>query len=125
MNNPSKSPKSSRKRGFLKQVLSGSALAGHEQAVLRLLTFLAFLGLIYIANTYWGIRTLRKINALKKEQKELAYEYTTARSAWSDSTKQSKLLRRALSLGLIEAPEPPVKITISEEDLKKLEAYRK
>jgi hypothetical protein len=117
--------KTRRHRGFLKQVLSGSVLTGHEQPVLRLLSFLAFLGIVYIANTYWGISTLRKINVLKKTQKELAYDYTTARSAWSDSTKQSRLLRRANALGLIEAPEPPVKITLSQEDLKKLKAYRK
>ncbi|MDK2908925.1 MAG: hypothetical protein PWR20_492 [Bacteroidales bacterium] len=117
--------KTHRNRGFLKQVLSGSALTGHEQAVLRLISFLAILGILYIANTYWGIKTLRKINALKKEQKELAYDYTTARSAWSDSTKQSRLLRRAKAIGLIETPEPPIKITLSQEDIKKLKAYRK
>ncbi len=125
MNTKENPSKSRRKHGFFKQVLSGSALTGHEQAVLRLISFLAMLGIIYIANTYWGIETLRKINALKKEQKGYAYEYTSARSAWSDSTKQSKLLRRAQALGLIEAPEPPIKITLSQEDLKKLKSYRK
>lgn len=79
--------KTHRNRGFLKQVLSGSALTGHEQAVLRLISFLAILGILYIANTYWGIKTLRKINALKKSKRNLPT--TTLQLARPGVTAQS------------------------------------
>jgi len=79
--------------------------------------FLALLGMLYIANNHYYERTVRSTNHIKKELKELRFEYIATKSQYSDSTKQSKVARRLAELGIHEAVRPPEKIFVSEREL--------
>lgn len=79
--------------------------------------FLALLGMLYIANNHYYERTVRNTNHIKKELKELRFEYIATKSQYSDSTKQSKVARRLAEMGIQEAVRPPEKIFVSESEL--------
>ena len=109
-----------KKEGFPGNLLKGEIIGTKQNLILKTLTLGLILGLIYIANTYYAIKTLRKTNAIQREIKELKYEHIVAQSQYTDSTKQSRISVRAGHLGLIEPVDPPVKIIIQTEELNNL-----
>lgn len=85
------------------------------------LFFLAFLGLLYIANTYYAEKTVRAIDRTKRDLKELRYEHITAKSELMYLSKQSEVIRRLEGTGLKPSVSPPVKVikeTEKEEKVK-------
>lgn len=74
------------------------------------LFFLAFLGLVYIANTYYAEKTVRAIDHTKRELKELRYEHITVKSELMYLSKQSEVSRRLDGSGLKPSVTPPFKI---------------
>lgn len=104
----------------LKAIVSGLIVHDKELTLLRLIYFGFVLGIIYIANSYYAIKTFRQINAVERELKELKYEYINAQSAFTDSTKQSRMIRRAALLGLHESVTPPQKITVDRKEIQDL-----
>ncbi len=101
----------------LQSILNGTFLT--REQVLRsipYLFFLAFLGLIYIANTYQAERTISSIDACKKELKELRYEHITVKSELMYLSKQSEISRRLEGSGLKPVVTPPVKITLPAKE---------
>ena len=101
-------------KGFsLKGFIDGSFLT--LQAVTKQLPFILFLTLlavIYIANRYKMEKTVRIINSLKEEVKNLQSEQITTTSEllkWSKPTKVFELVTNK-ELGLIEPETPPVKL---------------
>jgi hypothetical protein len=104
----------------LKAIVSGIIINDRELPLLRIIYFGFVLGLIYIANSFYAIKTFRQINAVERELKELKYEYINAQSAFTDSTKQSRIIRRAAQLGLHESMAPPQKITVDRKELEEL-----
>lgn len=113
---------SSFKRGVI-TFLSGNFLAG-ENVVRNLpfLFFLSFLGILYIGNGFIAEGTVRKINTLSNEMKELRSEYITTQSNLMYTTKQSELIKilDKRELGLIESYEPPKKIVVTRQTRKEL-----
>lgn len=84
-----------------------------RETVMNILPFIAFLSLLailYISNTYYAEKTIRKINSLHTELKELKAESITARSDRMFKSKQSEVAKEAEKIGLKESIEPPVKI---------------
>lgn len=101
---------------ILASILGGSILTRHR--VVSSLPFLGFLGgiaLLYIANTYYAEKTIMKSYHLRKELKELRYEFVTNRSRLMHESKQSEVARRLEDRGLRESRVPPVKIRIEEK----------
>ena len=111
------------KRGVV-EFLSGNFLA-QDRVVSNLpyMLFLSLLALIYIANGYVAEGTVRDINKLSGELKELRSEYITTQSELMYTTKQSELIKiiDQRELGLVESYEPPKKIVVTKEERKKLE----
>ena len=70
--------------------------------------FLAVIAIIYIYNGHYADKTVRRINRLSKEVKELQYEYKTVKSEVMFHSKQSELAKAVEPLGLKELTEPPV-----------------
>lgn len=100
-------------------VLSGNFLAGDK--VVRNLPytlFLVFLALVYIANGYLAEDTVRKINRVGNELKELRSEFITTKSDLMSTTKQSELAKiiEERGLGLEESYDPPKKIVVTEDE---------
>ncbi len=79
--------------------------------------YLAFLAMVYIANTYYTEKKFKTIERTKTELKELRYEYITTKAALMFQGRQSEISRRALSQGLKETHMPPFKILYSGESL--------
>ncbi len=108
------------KRGVI-DFLSGNFLAG-ENVVRNLpfMFFLALLALLYIANGYVAEGSVRDINKLSNEMKELRSEYITTQSELMYTTKQSELIKilNLKEMGLIESFEPPKKIVITKAERK-------
>ncbi len=110
---PNSVGKSSSFKKSLRNILGGNFLA--QTGMINLLPFLffiTFLTILYIANIYYAEKDIREFNALKKELKELRYEYITSKSNLMNVSKQSEITRRLLGSGVKESVVPPYKIFI-------------
>ncbi|MCX8019439.1 MAG: FtsL-like putative cell division protein [Chitinophagaceae bacterium] len=76
--------------------------------------FISLLATLYIYNGHYAEKTLRKINKLSKEVKELQYEYLDIKSKLLLKAKLSEVKNAAEPLGLIEADNITVILTDSQ-----------
>jgi hypothetical protein len=74
--------------------------------------FGVFLGMLYISNTHYAEKTVRKINAVQTEVEDLRADYTTRKSDLMFASKQSEVARKVKDLGLRESLTPPNKIEV-------------
>lgn len=70
--------------------------------------FLSLLAVIYIYNGHHADKTVRNINKVSKQLKELQYEYKTLKSDVMFRSKQSELAKAVAPFGLKELTTPPV-----------------
>jgi len=70
--------------------------------------FLSVLAVIYIYNGHYADKTIRNINNVSKELKELQYEYKTLKSEVMFRSKQSELAKAVEPVGLKDLIIPPV-----------------
>ena len=94
-------------------VLNGSFIV--KENVVKQLPFLLFLvmiAMIHITNSYYAEKTVRDINTIGNEIKELKSEYITTKSDLMHVSKQSQVAALALSLRVKESTVPPKKISI-------------
>lgn len=70
--------------------------------------FLAVLAVIYIYNGHYADKTVRNINKVSRDLKELQYEYKTLKSEVMFRSKQSELAKAVEPLRLKELTTPPV-----------------
>jgi hypothetical protein len=78
--------------------------------------FLAMLGMVYIANKHFAEKTIREIDKLNKEVKELGYDFKTLKADLMLKSTQTEVAKQVDTLGLKELVEPPKKILIKEEE---------
>jgi cell division protein FtsB len=69
--------------------------------------FLSVLAIIYIYDGHYADNTVRSINKVNRELKELQYEYKTLKSEVMFRSKQSELAKAVQPLGLKELVVPP------------------
>ena len=69
--------------------------------------FLAVLAIVYIANGHYADNTVRNINKVNRELKELQYEYKYFKSEVMFRSKQSEMAKAVEPLGLKELRVPP------------------
>jgi cell division protein FtsL len=70
--------------------------------------FLSILAIIYIYNGHYADKTIRNINKVQNELKELQYEYKTLKSEVMFRSKESELAKAVAPLGLKELLVPPI-----------------
>ena len=70
--------------------------------------FLSALAVVYIYNGHYADKTIRNINKVSKELKELQYEYKTLKSEVMFRSKQSEMAKAVEPLGLKELVVPPI-----------------
>lgn len=70
--------------------------------------FLAVLAVVYIYNGHYADKTIRNINKVSNQLKELQYEYKTLKSEVMFRSKQSELAKAVEPLGLKELTRPPM-----------------
>ena len=74
--------------------------------------FVMALGLLYISNTHYSEKTVRKISNIQAEVEDLRADYTTLKSDLMFASKQSEVARKVKSLGLKESIKPPYKVEV-------------
>ncbi len=88
--------------------------AGFPVQYVPKILFVMILGLIYIGNTHYSEKTVRKINNIQAEVEDLRADYTTLKADLMFSSKQSEVARKVKSYGLEESLTPPFKIVVEE-----------
>ena len=76
--------------------------------------FLTFLALIYISNSYYAEKNIRKMDKITSELKELRSLYLTSKSNLMFRSKQSEVAAQLELNGVKESVVPPKKIVIAE-----------
>lgn len=76
--------------------------------------FILFLGLIYIGNTHYAEKTVRKINTIQADVEDLRADYTTLKSDLMFASKQSEVAKKVKNIGLKESLIPPNKIEVEK-----------
>ena len=69
--------------------------------------FLSVLAVIYIYNGHYADKTVRNINKVNRELKELQYEYKILKGEVMFRSKQSELAKSVLEYGLKESMTVP------------------
>lgn len=103
-------PESLWARFFTKGIISAEAAT----SALPFILFLAFLGMVYIANMNVAERNVRDIDRITKEVKDLSYDYKTTKAGLAFKSTLTEVAKHADSLGLKEPTAPPTQITIEE-----------
>ena len=104
-------------RSFLRDLFSPAKLSTYLVAKnLPFGAFLALLALLYISNRHLAERTVRQIDRLGREVKELSWDYKSLSAELMKLTTQSEIAKRADTLGLKERTEPPIKLEIVKEE---------
>jgi hypothetical protein len=109
----------SSKRNILKDIVDGSILTNDFfVAQIPFIFFLAFLGIIYIGNSYHAEKLVRETKRLEQELKKLQPEAIATSSELMQQSNQSEVARllKERNLDLIESREPPIKIIADRED---------
>lgn len=88
--------------------LSSTAFVGY----IPFIAFVGLLAIIYIANRHYAERTVREIDHLGKEVKEMNWDYKSLSADLMKMTTQTEIAKRVDSMGLKERTEPPKKIRI-------------
>ncbi len=70
--------------------------------------FLTLLAVVYIYNGHYADKTVRRINRLAREVKELQYEYKAVKGEVMFRSKPSELAKAVEPLGLKELTASPV-----------------
>jgi len=81
--------------------------------MLPFLVFLCVLGMIYIANSHMAVKSIRDIDRLNKEVKELSWEYKSLKSDLMFRSKLTEVAKKVDTLGIKELIEPPKKIIVN------------
>ncbi|RVU00091.1 hypothetical protein EOD41_14110 [Mucilaginibacter limnophilus] len=100
---------------FLTQFLSKGFVTSEEAAnALPFVLYVALLCMIYIANGHLATKTMRDIDKLNKEVKELTWDYKSAKAELAYKSTLTEIVKRTDTLGIHAPVEPPQKITIKE-----------
>lgn len=76
--------------------------------------FVLFMGLLYISNTHYAEKTVRRIDHVQSEVEDLRADYTTLKSDLMFASKQSEVARKVKTMGLKESLKPPTKVVVEE-----------
>lgn len=97
-------------------ILNGTFLT--KETVLGNMSFIlfgAFLMICYISYGYYTEKTVRDLQRVDQELKELRSEYITVRSELEKTEQQSKVAENIGALGLKETLDPPRKVEADPE----------
>lgn len=82
---------------------------------LKVIFFLAFLGLLYISNSYIAEKKIREIDKTNRNIKELKFDYVQMRARLVEQSRPSVLAHKLEKYGIKPIVEPPNKIFLKTE----------
>ena len=85
---------------------------------INMVFFIAFLIILYIGNGHFADKTIRKINHLNTQIKELKNEYKTVKAETLFLSEETQLLEMVKNSGLVENKELPYIIYIKMDSIK-------
>lgn len=100
-------------RSFFQSLLSTDRFS--SSAFVGYIPFIAFVGLLailYIANRHYAERTVRQIDHLGREVKEMNWDYKSLSADLMKLTTQTEVAKRVDTMGLKERKAPPKKIVV-------------
>ena len=101
---------------FLRSIFSAKPLSSYLVARnLPFAAFVALLGLLYISNRHLAERTVRSIDGLGRDVKELSWDYKSLSAELMKLTTQTEIAKRADTLGLKERLQPAIKVEVVAE----------
>lgn len=102
-------------KSFFTQLFTEGVIS--KQAATRFLPFIifiAFLGMIYIANRHFAENNIRDIDKLSTEVKELSWDFKSLKADLMLKSTQTEVAKEVDTLGLMEPNEPPLKIVLTQ-----------
>ena len=78
--------------------------------------FLALMALLYISNSYYAENTIRDINKIKAEVKDLRAEYIYTKSELMFSSRQSEVAAMVAGQQIKESTVPPQTIIVTKKE---------
>lgn len=98
---------------FLRTLLTAGNLSIYSIVnYLPFIGFVALLMMLYITNRHYAENTIRKIDRLSKDVKELSWDHKSLSAELMKMSTQTEIAKRVDTLGLKERVEPPIKIEI-------------
>ncbi|MCP4440541.1 MAG: hypothetical protein GY810_16470 [Aureispira sp.] len=76
--------------------------------------YLAFLGVIYIANSHYAIQTIKEIKIIQKDLKKISWESNSKKSHLMRLSMQSKVADKVHHLGLRNLKTKPEKVVTDD-----------
>jgi hypothetical protein len=107
--------KNTKKRTGMKSFIGGTILTDDRiTRQLPFVLFLAFWGILLIANRNWSGSTIREIQVLQEELDELRSESITLSAKLMDASRPSEVAKKVeeAHIGLEEPVKPPQKLII-------------
>jgi len=96
-------------QSFLKAFNSDKATSA-----LPFILFLVFLGMLYIGNMHMAEKSIRDIDKLSRETKELSWDFKSAKADLAYKSTLSEVAKRVDTLGIKESIEPPQRLKAKE-----------
>jgi hypothetical protein len=118
-----KSKSKIKSKGFAKGIFSGIERRlklenyfeeGFPVKYLPKILFVMAIGLIYISNTHYAEKTVRRINNIQAEVEDLRADYTTLKSDLMFASKQSEVAKKVKAFEIKESLKPPYKVEVEE-----------
>jgi hypothetical protein len=107
-------------RNFFTQLLTEGVISKQAATdMMPFIVFLAFLAMVYIGNRHFTENTIREIDKLSKEVKELSWEFKTIKADLMLKSTQTEVAKLVDTIGLKESVEPPTKIIVAVNEFKK------
>lgn len=76
--------------------------------------FMTGLAIIYIGNSHYSDKLIRRIDRVQLEVEDLRADYTTLKADYMFASKQSEVAKKVAPMGLQESSEPPIKIIVKK-----------
>lgn len=110
---PKAENKSTGKRFSARSVLTGSFL--EKEGLIKQIPFILYISLLfllYIANSFYGEKTIFEIEKYKSELIELRSEYISAKTRLMTGTNLSKVSEKLKPFGVLPSHTPPGKVFV-------------
>jgi hypothetical protein len=106
------------KKSFLSIISGGFLVDDKALSSLPFLLYIAFLGMLYIANGYYAHNRLKDLDSLDNSITELRTQYIIAEDKLMYLSKESELNKATDNMGLKESVIPPDKIVVYTKNKK-------
>jgi hypothetical protein len=97
---------------FTKEIVSKDSVT----KMLPFVFYVAFLGMIYIANRHRAEKTVRAIEAVNREVKELSWDFKSMKAELAYKSTLTEVAKRIDTIGVKESLQPPQKITLIDDE---------